>query len=387
MKKGLITALALVGSLTGCSTLHDWFYSRSGKEVPPSPLPKVSDQGAQPFIPLWTGSAGNGTGKQFLHLAPLVLEGRLLVASADGRVAAYEIATGKLAWETQTEIPISGGTGGGDGLVVVAGTKGEVVTLDLTNGRELWRTTLSSEVLSPPKVADGVVVIRSIDGRVAGLAANNGNRLWVFNRNMPTLSLRGTSAPILAPGRVFIGLDSGRLIALGLRDGRLLWETPVAQPKGRSELERLADIDADPVLMGTTLYVVSYQGRVMAIDGENGQVRWSKDMSSVAGLGVDRDMVFVSDDEGIIWGLERRTGAALWRQDAFKGRSPTAPTPYGNAIVLGDFEGYLHAVSREDGRIVAQTRIDSSPLYVPPLLHAAVLYAVSSGGTVAALRD
>jgi outer membrane protein assembly factor BamB len=177
------------------------------------------------------------------------------------------------------------------------------------------------------------------------------------------------------------------LVALGLQDGRGLWEAAVALPKGRSELERMVDIDADPVLFGDTLYVAAFQGRVVAVDAESGQLRWSREISSIAGLGVDRDHVYVTDEDSVVWGLDRSTGSALWRQEALRSRALTAPTPYGDAVLVGDLEGYLHALARDDGRLLGRVRLDSSPVLAAPVSQGAVLYAASSGGTVTALRD
>lgn len=245
---------------------------------------------------------------------------------------------------------------------------------------------LSSEVLAPPAVGENVIVVRTIDGRVVGLNAIDGNRLWVFSHTVPVLSLRGTSTPLIVQDVVYIGLDSGQIVALDLHDGHRIWETVVAVPKGRSELERMVDIDADLVSFGDNLYVAAAQGRVMAIDLISGQARWSREISSIAGLGVDQNYVYVTDEESILWCLERSTGAALWRQEALRYRSLTAPTQYNNTVIVGDVDGYLHILNQDDGKILGRFYLEGNPILTAPLIQNTVLYAVDGEGNLAALK-
>ncbi|CAK0738119.1 Outer membrane protein assembly factor BamB [Gammaproteobacteria bacterium] len=377
-------ALLVVATwLSGCSTIGEWFAADTTE--PPSPLPSLTTE--EVLRSLWTASSGVGSAKQFLRLRPIVMEGRVVVSNADGSVAAYDTSGGGQLWRTETGIALSGGSGGGSGLVVVGGSKGEIVALNLKDGSERWHTSLSSEILAPPAAADGVVAVRTMDGRVVGLSATDGGRMWVFSRTVPILSLRGTSAPLIAKGRVFVGLDSGHLISLGLQDGHVLWEAIVAVPKGRSELERMVDIDSDPVLFDGTLYVAAFQGQVVAVNAVDGQLYWAREISSATGLGIDRNHVYVTDEDSVVWALDRSTGSALWRQEVLRNRALTAPAPYGDAVLVGDLEGYLHSLDREDGRILGRFHLESSPILASPVVQGVLLYAIGSGGTVAALRD
>ncbi len=379
--------LAMLTWLAGCSTISEWFAADT--TIPPAPLPPIStplstSQGIGHS--LWTTSSGVGTAKQFLRLRPLLLDGQVIVSNADGEVVAYS-TSGTQLWRTATNLPLVGGTGGGDDLVVVGSTKGDVVALSRQDGKERWRTSISGEVLAPPRVSEGVVVVRSLDGNVMGLSALNGTRQWVFSRTVPVLTLRGVSTPLIAEGRVFVGLDNGQLITLSLHDGHLLWEAVIAVPKGRSELERMVDIDADPVLFEGTLYVAAFQGRVVAVDPENGQLRWSRILSTATGIAVDRRHVYATDDESVVWCLDRSTGSALWRQDALRNRDLTGPTAYGSTVWVGDLEGYLHVINQEDGRILARTSLEGKPILAAPVVQGSVLYAVGSGGAVAAFKE
>lgn len=373
----LVITIAL--GLLACSTL----------DIDPAdlPAPLADVERAEVLRELWSAATGSGTKGQFLSLRPLILAGRVIVANADGEVAAYDNTNGEQLWRTATGIVLSGGVGGGDNLVVVGGSEGEVVALNYHDGSELWRVTLSSEVLAAPGVANDIVVVRSVDGRVTGLAARDGARLWVFSRTVPVLTLRGTSAPLSANKQIFVGFDSGHLVALNSEDGRVLWESTIAEPKGRSELERIVDIDADPVLFGNTLYVAAAQGRVVALDTARGQLIWARDIPSRAGIGVDRDHLYLTDEESVVWCLDRNNGTALWRQVALRNRNLTAPTPYGALIVVGDSEGYLHLLAQDDGHLVGRYSLDSSPILTAPILRGALLYALGSRGFLAALRD
>ena len=379
----LTTTLVMTAWLAGCSTMSEWFAADT--TAPPSPLPSLAADTAGLQV-LWTASGGVGAHKQFLRLHPLVGDGQVIVSNADGEIAAYRTTNGESLWRTATNITLSGGTGGGDGLIVVGGTKGEVVALDRKDGKEHWRAELSSEVLAPPGVVDEVVVVRTLDGRVTGLSAINGSRLWVFSRTVPVLTLRGVSTPLIANDRVFVGLDSGQLVTLSLHDGRVLWEATVAVPKGRTELERMVDIDADPILFDGTLYVAAFQGRVVAVDPESGQLHWARTISTATGIAADRDHIYVTDDESVVWCLDRTTGSALWRQETLRNRDLTGPTAYGDLVLVGDLEGYLHALNREDGRIVGRFSLESKPVLTAPIVHGDVLYATGSGGAIAALK-
>lgn len=377
----LATLLIMMAWLfSGCST--------GGPDLTelPSPLPELTTE-KEVLRSLWTATDGVGAEGQFLRLRPIVLSGHVVVSNADGEVIAYDSYGGELLWQTATKIDLSGGTGGGDDLIVVGGSEGEVVALNLKDGKERWRTSLSSEILAPPSIAEGIVVVRTMDGHVAGLSASDGKRLWVFSRTVPALTLRGTSAPLIAHGQVFVGLDSGHLVSLHLQDGSVEWEAMVAIPKGRSELERIVDIDADPILFDGILYAAAFQGRVVAVEARSGQLRWARDISSIAGLGVDSTHVYVTDEDSVVWGLDRFTGSALWRQENLRHRALTAPIPYGKVTIVGDLEGYLHALNQEDGRILGRFSLGGDPVLTAPIIQGAMLYAVDGGGTISALRD
>jgi outer membrane protein assembly factor BamB len=382
---GLRLLLALLIPLVGgCGTLSSALFGSEDNIEAPRKLEPIDESLA--VSTLWSRRAGDGAGnKQDLELVPAYLDGRVFIADRKGRVFALDAATGEELWRTNTKISLTGGVGAGAGLVLVGSAGGELVALDAADGSERWRTQLSSEVLAPPRARGGTVVARAVDGVLVGLDADTGHQRWLYTRRVPSLTLRGTSAPALAAGRVVSGFDNGKLTVLSLAEGTPLWERSVATATGRSELERMVDIDADPVVEEGVIYVVAYQGRAGAVDLASGRVLWAHDVSSYAGLDVGRSHVMVTDAMGEVWALDRRTGNPLWKQDGLRARFVTGPGIVGDYAAVGDFEGYLHWLSLETGRFVARQRLDSAGINVPPLVVDRVAYVLGRGGKLTAL--
>ena len=318
--------------VSGCS----WLRGEDNAE-PPTELTDIQPRAN--LVKLWDRDIGASIDDQFLRMRPAVAGGSVFAAERKGKVRAYDAVSGKELWEADTRIAISSGVGLGESLVLVGSSDAEVVALDWRDGHEVWRTRVSSEVLSVPGADQGTVVVQSVDGKLTGLKASDGSRLWVFDRSVPVLSLRGTAAPILTQGVIIAAADNGKLALLDLAKGLPAWETSVAVPHGRSELERMVDIDAQPQIWGKTVYSVSYNGRTVALDGESGRVLWEREMSSAAGLGVDVSNVYVTDDMSHVWSLDRENGTSLWKQDKLANRALTAPVAFGDYVAVADFEG------------------------------------------------
>ena len=382
-RMGFAPAVALVAvlALSGCGTIAGWF----GEDDAPAPAVLVKVQPEIEIDTLWSRSSTSGEGDRRLELGAAATGGQVVVAGHEGDVAAHDPFTGERLWEADTDVAISGGPGAGTGLVVVGSGGGEVVALSGADGAVVWRAQVSSEVLSAPAVSERMVVVRTIDGKLFGLDAVNGDRLWVYDRAVPALTLRGTSAPVIAGGLVIAGFDSGHLAAVSLADGRLIWETHVAAPTGRTELERLADIDADPVVSDGVVYAASYQGRVAAFELATGRPLWRREMSSHAGIGTGPRLLYVTDEKSHVWALERGTGASLWRQDALELRRLTRPVEYRGHVVVADFEGHVHWLSTEDGRIVGRVRAGNRAVVAPPVATDAAVYVLGQRGQLTAL--
>lgn len=351
------------------------------------PAPLVEFTPTLALKQLWTANAGGGVEDSYFKISPAFHKGQLFTASPEGHVRAYDFSDGRILWKRKIDVPISGGPGVGEGLVLLGSQKGEVVALSKQDGIEQWRTPVSSEVLVAPRISQGVVVVRTGDGKIFGFESKTGKRLWVYGRaRVPLLSLRGTSTPLITRNVIIAGFDDGKLALLELLTGKALWEYTVAIPRGRTQLERMVDIDADPLLQSGIIYVTSYQGRTVAIDLFKGKLLWEKKLSSHAGLGADNNYLYVSDAKSHVWALEHSSGKDWWKQEKLQARKLTAPVSIGNYVVVGDLEGFLHWMRREDGQFVARYHVGNASIKVPPLVVENTLVAYNSDGKIVALR-
>ncbi len=375
----LVILLVSLAGLSGCS----WLRGDDNVE-PPAELEKLD--ASVKLDELWERNVGAGIDERFLRLRPAVDGGRVFAAARKGVVRAFDATSGKELWKTDTDIAISSGVGVGEGLVLVGSSEAQIVALDWRDGKELWRSEVSSEVLSVPGADKGLVVVQTVDGKLTALRTTDGTRAWVFDRSVPVLSLRGTSSPVLVQGAVISAFDSGKLAVLDIERGLAAWEISVAVPAGRSELERMVDIDSPPQIWGGTIYVVSYQGRVAAIEGNSGRILWARDMSSAAGLGVDFRNVYVTDEMSHVWAMDRDNGASAWKQDKLSNRALTAPVALGEYVVVADFEGYLHVLARYDGDIVGRERVDGKGILAPLVVDGDTLFVYGNSGKLAAYK-
>ncbi len=399
----LLVVLLVAVLMSGCATARKLTGRSARRELPPVPAFQAS---VQPRM-AWSVDTGSGTGGRYLRLPPALLvlpssgaaggASRLGVVAvgARGEVGVWEAREGRRVWSVDLDEDLSSGPGTGEGLVVVGTPEGRVHALDAGSGERRWSVPVSSEVLAAPRIADGVVVVRTIDGRITGLSARDGSRLWFYDREVPVLTLRGTSRPVVVGGLVVTGLDNGRLLALELGTGRVAWEEPVSAPRGRSELERMVDIDADPVPFGDEVYAVGFQGRLVALDPQTGAFRWRRDLSSYAGLAADEDHLFVADAGGVIWALDRLTSTSVWRQEGLQGRQLSPPAVAGGYVVIGDQEGYVTWLRKGDGQLAARLELDDDGISAPPVaaaeagpagraLAGAPVFVLGNSGTLAA---
>ena len=372
-----VSLLLILGALSGCSLFGD-----DDNSEPPAKLESFEKHAR--LVSLWSRDTGEGTREQRVKLVPAVYRERVYAADRSGSVLAYELDSGKQVWRSKTGLAISAGAGVGDGLVLVGSSEAELVALDADTGEELWRTSASSEILSVPQVSDGVVVVQAVDGTISGLDASDGKRLWIHDRSAPVLTLRGTSTPLVVQGVVLAGFANGKMTALELRSGRQVWEVAVAVSRGRSELQRIVDLDADAEIRDGILYVASYQGRLVAISLQDGRMLWNRDMSAYAGIAVDNRQVYVSDADSEAWALDRRTGASLWKQGVLRRRDLTGPAVTGEFVGVGDFEGYVHLLTQDEGVIAGRVRVDKAGIQAAPVaLSGDRLLVLGAGGKLA----
>jgi outer membrane protein assembly factor BamB len=377
--------MILAALLSGCSTLSGWtssMFGGSDNAEPPAPLVEIPDP--IPLKELWSKRVGVGLDKQFVNLAPFVYEDRVYVADRKGRVEALDAETGKELWQVKTGAALSAGPGAGSGLVLVGTSDAEVLALSADDGSLLWKAEVSSEVLSVPQVDIDKVIVQTADGIIAALAVDSGEQLWVNDRSVPVLTLRGTSTPAVESGLVVAGFANGKLVGLSAEKGFPVWEVSIAIPRGRSEIDRLVDIDGDPVIVGGVVYVTTYQGHIAVIEAQTGNQGWQREMSSHVGLGVDFSQVYVTDAESNVWALSRSNGATEWKLDELANRKVTAPAPFEDYVAVGDLEGYVHLLSRYDGHIAARAMVDSKGIQEKPLVRNGILYVYGNSGKLSA---
>ena len=376
--------LAIVSTCLGCGAKQYVNEMIGGKDNAEPPSPLVNFIETATINTLWSDDVGKGTDELYIKLVPAFLNNQVFVADTRGNIAALDATTGKTLWQKDTDLPITGGPGADINLLMLGTSEGDVLSLSTDTGEEVWRAKVSSEILSSPIEGNDVAVVRTIDGKIFALDANTGERLWVYDRTVPALTLRGTSTPVIADNIVIAGFDGGRVSALELKTGKLIWETKVAISRGRSELERMVDIDAQPLIIDDVIYVATYQSNITAIGLQSGQILWQRDISSHSELSADAGYLYVTDDDDNVWALDRFSGASVWKQEKLHARQITGPAVLGDKIVVGDVEGYLHWMNKATGDFVARTQVSSAPILVKPIVDNDILFAYASDGTMAA---
>lgn len=350
-------------------------------------LPDLSDvQETVATETLWTASTGSGSDSSDHALVPAVADDRVFGADSNGRVTAWDAESGERLWRVDTDRKLSAGPGVGGGMVLVGARDGRLLALDAENGEERWISGLSSEILAVPQIARNIVVARSGDGRVYGLDGLTGRRLWIHDRSVPVLTLRGTGSPVVVGNRVVVGQDNGRMVALDLQEGEVIWEAPVSMPRGRSDLERMVDLHADPLVFRGVAYAQAYQGDLAAVGMGDGRERWSREIPGHTGMAADSRQVYVVDAQSRLWALDRNNGATVWRQDRLEGLRVTAPRVFGSYLVVADEEGYLNWIGPDNGDLVGRTRVGRQAIQRPPVVEDDVLYVLAADGRLSALR-
>lgn len=380
----LLSSLLLLVSCTSITDLKTDISERVfGREAaePPEPLSEIKDTVTVKV--LWQSKLGGAGDFDF---TPTVEAGYAYVASAEGELSKLDVSNGNQAWQVNVGEKITGGVGVGGSLVVVGTQKGAVYAYDIS-GKLQWKSKLSSEILSTPKYFDGLLVVRTGDNRIYGINANDGSRKWVYDRTGPALTLRSSAGVVVDSGAVYAGYAGGKLVSVRADNGKIMWEASVAQPKGVTEIERIADITSLPVVDGPLVYAVAYQGRIAAVDRSTGRVIWNRDISSLTGLSAEDARIFVSHAAGSVYALDYSTGKTFWRQGALKNRQLTTPLAMGSLIAIGDVEGYVHFLNREDGAFSARIKTgDSQILSHMTLINSNTLLAQSRDGGIFAVQ-
>lgn len=369
-----VIAAGLLTMLAGCS-----LFSSKDTKIQPAALLDLKG-GATPRT-VWKYSLGKAGNAVF---TPALVGENLYVADGDGVLARLNAATGKEQWRVKTGTDLTAGVGSDGEVLAVGGTKGVILAYD-ANGKQLWKAQASSEVLSAPVVGGGVVVVRSVDNQITAYDAKTGVKRWSVARTTPSLTLRNAPGMVISGPNVYVAQPGGKLLVLTLATGLQRFEVVVGEPRGATELERVTDIAGTPVIFEKDVCAVSYQGRVACFDALTGAPHWSKPASSDVGVSVDQRFVFVSDDKGEVAAYSRENGSNAWKNDKLSYRRLSTPVSYGRAVAVGDFQGYVHLLSREDGAFIGRAATDGSPIQSDPVIAGANLIFQTQSGTVTAL--
>ena len=374
----LLTLLLATLLLGACGIFSD----KDEEDLEPKEL--VNFQQTLKVKRLWTAKLGGDAEFQRVALRPAGDANRIYAASVDGVVSAFEPASGKLLWRTKLETGLSAGPGVGEEIIVVATRKGLAVALDAATGVERWRADIEGESLARPLVSGEFVIVQTIDNRLLAHSVFDGRRRWALEQTTPALTVRGSASPVAAGSTVISGFDNGRLVAADINTGDIAWEVLLSPPKGRSDLDRLSDIDGQLAVVGQDVYAVGYQGRLTSMAAESGQVLWGREVSSYVGVAADWTSVYTTRDDSEIIAMARNDGTEIWRNDDLLRREATLPVPFYTTVAVGDLEGYLHFFSNLTGEPVARVKVGGGAISNAPVVFANRLYVQTDGGTIAA---
>ncbi len=304
----------------------------------------------------WQQQVNEGVSDNYYLLSPLVYNGHIYTIDYQGFLSVINTVTGDTLWEKRLNLPVSAGLSKINNMLLFATNEGSVIALDIKTGKQLWKAKVTSEVFARPVKAGSYVIVKSVDGKIIALDIKTGQEKWVYDRAVPALTLRGNSAPVIYGTTVISGLDNGKLVGLSVETGQVIWNVTITISSGRTEIERMIDIDADPVIDGENLFVVAYQGRIANIHIPTGQLVWTRDFSAYRGIEVDSQKLYISDTDGYVWALDKKSGATIWKQDKLIRRALTRPVLYKDTVVVGDFNGFVHWLDREDGHLKGRFR-------------------------------
>jgi len=370
----IIALSVVVFTLAGCSS--------TGDEIEPSPLVSINSE--KSITKVWSQNIGSNFGDKYHQLTPGVSANSIIVTDVEGKVSSYDLLSGKKLWSTDLDSAISSGVGANRDVAIVATYTGDVIALSAASGEIKWQVAIGGEVVSQAQLNEKLAVLQMVNGDIIALDLLTGEQNWAYTSNQPKLTLRGNSSPLVALDATLAGLDNGKFIALDNANGNVLWEHRVNIAKGKSDIERLTDVDGKPILYKNVIYVPGYRGNLTAINPFNAQVLWRKEYSSYRGLAAANNSIYLSTDNDIVHGISAQSAAELWRQDLLLNRTITTPATLTGQVVVGDVQGYLHFLSQEDGHFVARYKLGGA-LVGDMLVKDDLLYVLSNNGRLTAL--
>lgn len=348
----------------------------------PAPLQKIEEE--KEFDRLWSESIGDGQGELYNRIGPAIDQGNIYIAAANGDVEAYTLEDGDDIWDVELDVELVGGVGAGEGLVVVGSVDGQLIALDQQTGERRWQVQVKGEVLAPAVIAKGHVFVQTLSGRLLALNIEDGSEHWVYNSSVPVLTLRGTSTPVFDRDQILAGFANGRVMAFDIETGGINWDTRISLAQGGTEIERLSDVDGELLKTNALVYAVSYQGQLTAISLDNGAMRWAEKASSYVGMAEGFGNVYVVTDKGSVKAFDKNGQGMRWRQDELRNRRLSGAVTLGSYVIVADFEGYMHALSQVDGRIIAREKVDGDGVQARILVKDQTLYIYGNSGKLAA---
>ena len=372
----LIIVLISIIVINGCT-----FFQDKDAEILPAELIKFDEK--LNIQQIWKTKIGKGS--KFLHLSllPSGDKTRIFLASHDGKVAALQSRNGEKLWNVDLETELTSGPSFGNNRIIIISRNGELICLRDNDGSEVWRVKIKGESIALPLIRNDAVTVLTIDGQLRNFSIFDGSERWMTNQDMPSLTLRGASSPIAIGNNVIAGFDNGRLVSVNIDTGVVEWESMLSPPSGRTDLERLTDIDGVIKSMGQDIYAVGYQSQVASIAAESGEILWAKDLSSSAGVAIDEELIYAVTDTGDLVGMKRLDGSEIWRKNILLRREVTAPTKFKSTIVVGDYEGYLHFFDHKTGELVSRKRVGKGAISGSPVVIGEYLYVQNESSEMA----
>lgn len=374
---------SVILALQACSLIDDYLL---GKDNTPKPRALSAFESKVTLKQRWTTSVGHSQhAHTYLKLKPVVRGGIVYSADASGGVSAVNMHTGRLLWSQRIQHPVVSGPTVAGNQVIVGTDSSTLVAVNAANGQTQWEAHLSEDALSKSFVAGSRIICKSIDGHLYAFDINSGKKVWETEHGSPNLILKASSSPVRMGPLILVGFSDGKLDAVSPEDGRLIWQRSIAYATGASDVERLVDIDADPIVRDQTIYLASYQGYIGALDGRNGQFIWNKPGSVYKNMVIDNSTLYVTDSHDVLWAFDRYNGQVKWKQAAFKARNLTEPVLMGNTLVVGDRLGYLHLLSTQTGEVIGRTEL-SAGIDISPAVFGNTLYVLTTNGQLTALN-
>ena len=337
--------------IMGCS-------SSPSPVLPPVKLSPIESKVS--FTEDWSGSYNEGVSDNYYFIEPVFYNNTVYVVDYLGELSAIDQTSGDTLWSVKLNQIISAGLTRINTRLFLGTNNGEVIALNIENGKLLWTSKVTSEIFAKPIQAGNFIIVKTVDGKITALDHKTGESKWTYDRPVPALTLRGNSSPVVYDNTLIAGLDNGKLVGLSLDTGQELWSVAISSPRGRTEIERMVDIDATPVIKGEYLFVVSYQGKIASIHIPSGKMVWNRDFSAYTGIAFNQSSIFVTDSEGYVWSLDQSSGATIWKQDKLLRRSVTKPSLFKDSVAVADFNGFIHLLDIKDGRIKGRIHLDGT---------------------------